>query len=103
MTGAQAEITERRAKTSLRTMRVLGSLVVEKGQRLQAGDLERLAAAHVRAGQFIVAAHHVGLRFGKFGAIAFVGIAGQLRAFAADYPGDLVIVGLPALGTGEAV
>ena len=36
-----------------------GSLVAQKRQRLQLGNLERFAAANVGAGQFVVASYHV--------------------------------------------
>ena len=79
------------------------SLVLEEGERLQAGDVEGLAAADVKAGELVVAAHHVGLGLGEASAVAFIGVPGKLGALAADYPGDFVLGGLAAFGTGEVV
>jgi Tol biopolymer transport system component len=83
--------------------KTLSILVGQKRQRLQLRDLKRLAAAHVGAGQLVVAAHHVGLRLGKAGAVALVGVAGQLRPLAPHHPAHLVFAGLPALGAGKCV
>ena len=76
---------------------------LKEGQALQLGDFEALAAADVAAGQEIVAADHVGLGLGESGAIAVVGVAGQLGALAADDPVDLVFAGLAAVRTGQGV
>ena len=70
---------------------------------LQLRDLKWLAAADVGAGELVVAAHHVGLRLGKAGSVALIGIAGQLRTFAAYYPRNLVLGRLAALGAGKVV
>src|SRR5579863_4414155 len=80
-----------------------GPLLAEKRQRLQANNLERFAAADVGAGQFVIAAHHVGLGLGETGAVALVRLARQLRSLAADDPRNLVFVGLPAFRTGKDV
>jgi len=80
-----------------------GPLLRQKRQRLQPRNLERLAAADVGAGQFVVAAHHIGLRLGEAGSVALVGVARQLRPFAANYPGNFVFPRLAALGAGQGV
>ena len=80
-----------------------GPLLRQKRQRLQPRNLERLAAADVGAGQFVVAAHHIGLRLGEAGSVALVGVARQLRPFAANYPGNFVFPRLAALGAGQSV
>src|SRR5579862_2424066 len=80
-----------------------GPLLGQEGQGLQRGDLEWLSAAHIGAGQLVIAAHHIRLRFGEPGAIAFIGMTGQLRFLAADDPGDFVLGSLSALGAGQSV
>ena len=70
---------------------------------MQARDLEALAAADVFATHLIVAAHHIGLRLGKAGAIPLIGIALQRCLLATHQPGDLVLPGLAAVGAGQRV
>jgi len=70
---------------------------------LQCADLEGLAAAHIGAGQLVVAADHIGLGLGEAGAIALIGTARQLRAFATDDPCDFVFSRLATAGTGQGV
>jgi len=79
------------------------ALVRQEGYGLELGDFEGFAASHVGAGELVVAADHVGLGFQEAGAVAFVGVAGQLGAFAADDPGNFVLAGLAALGAGDGV
>ena len=76
---------------------------LEECQRLQLGDFKTLAAADVGAAYEVVAAHHVGLGFGKAGAVALVGIAWQLRALAANDPVDLIFAWLAAVGANQSV
>jgi hypothetical protein len=78
-------------------------LLRQKRQRLQLRNLKRLAASDVGAGNFVVAAHHVGLCLGKAGPVALVRAAWQLRPFAADHPADFVFASLAALGAGQRV
>ena len=70
---------------------------------MKACDLEGFAAADVCARELVIATDHIGLCLGKLGPVALVGVAGKLVAFAAHNPGDLVVTGLSALGTGESV
>ena len=70
---------------------------------MELGDFEALAATDVGAGKEIVAADHVWLGLGESGAIAIVGVAGQLGALAADDPADLIFAWLAAMGTGQGV
>jgi hypothetical protein len=77
--------------------------VLNKSQRLQAGDFERLAAADVGAAELVVATDHVGLGLGELGAVALIGMARKLRLLAPDDPGYLVLSTLAALGAGEGV
>jgi len=51
-------------------------LLREEGERLELGDVEWFAAAHIGARQFVVASYHVGLRFGEAGTVALVGSTG---------------------------
>ena len=81
----------------------LGRLFVKKGKGLQPYDLEGLAATDVGAGQLVVATHHVGLGLGKTRAVALIGVARQLCALPAHYPGHAVFARLPALGAGKGV
>src|SRR5271163_2429652 len=76
---------------------------LKKCQRLQLGNFEAFAAAHIAAGYEIVAPHHVGLCFGESGPVALVGIARQLGALTPDYPVDLVFAGLAAVRANQRV
>ena len=78
-------------------------LLRQKRERLQRCNLEGFTAADIGAAQLVVAAHHIRLGLGEAGAIAFIGAAGQLLAFAAHYPGHFVLAGLPAFGAGKGV
>ena len=79
------------------------ALIHEEGQRLERRNFERLTATDISALELIVAANHIGLGLGEAGAVTLVGAARQLRALAANDPGDLVIASLSALGAGEVV
>ena len=79
------------------------ALFIQKGERLQARDFKRLAAADVHAREFVVSPHHIRLRFGEFRAIPFVCISGKLGSLAADYPGDFVFARLTTLRAGEVM
>jgi hypothetical protein len=61
-----------------------GPELIRKNHRLQPGNLESLSAAHVLAAHYIVFAQHVGAGFGKAGAIAFIGAAGELALLGSD-------------------
>ena len=74
---------------------------LQERQCLQRGDLKALAAANVAAGHHVVAAHHVGLRLGKSGSVAVVGVARQLRPLAPYDPTDGVIAWLAAVRTDQ--
>jgi hypothetical protein len=84
-------------------IRKWNSLVCQKSQRLELGDLEWLSASDVGARQLVVTSYHVRLRFGEAGAIAFVGPTGQLGPLTAHDPSDLIFAGLPALGADKSV
>src|ERR1700675_4572169 len=75
-------------------------VLVEKGDGLDAGDFDALAAADVLAHDQVVAADHVGAGLGEFGAVALVGAAGQLLLLGAHQPGQLI---LRRLAAGRAV
>src|SRR5579863_6975517 len=70
-----------------------------KHDRLYAGNLEALAAAHILAGHHVIAAEHVGFGFSEAGAIALVGAAGKLFLLGAHQPVDFVFSGLLAMRT----
>ena len=91
------------AGTSKTRLRWGNRIALDEGQGLELGDLEAFAAADVAAGYHVVAADHVGLGFGESGPVAFVGVAGDLRLFAADYPTDLVVAGLAAVGANQGM
>jgi hypothetical protein len=76
---------------------------LEECDGLDTCNFEALSAADVFAGNHIVATHHVGLSFGKAGAVALVGVTGQSILFVADEPTELVVRCLAAMGTGEGV
>ena len=78
-------------------------LVGQEGDGLELGDFEGFAAAHVGAGQLVVATNHVGLGLGEAGAVALVGVAGQLVPFTANDPGDFVLAWLAAFGACDGV
>jgi len=78
-------------------------LELQKGEGLQLGNFEALAAADVAASYEVVAADHVGLGFGETGTVALVGVAGQLGSLAANNPVDLVFAGLAAVGANQGV
>ena len=77
---------------------MLRQLLFGEDYRLQAANLEALAAADVFASHHVVFAEHVGASLGEAGAIAFVGTARKLLFLGADDPGDLVVRGLTAVG-----
>jgi hypothetical protein len=79
------------------------SLFIQKSDGLERRDLKGFAATYVHAGELVVAADHVGLRFGELGAVALVGISRELRTFAANDPCDFIFARLAAFGTGEVV
>jgi hypothetical protein len=76
---------------------------LDKGHGLKPGDVKAFAAADVLAGHQIVFANHIRLGLGEAGAIAVVGVARQGGLLAADEPGDLVFLGLAAVGTSQRV
>jgi len=79
------------------------ALLIQECEGLKAGDFEGFAAADVHTGEFVVAANHIGLRLCELGAVALVGVAWKLSAFAAHHPCDFVLAWLSTLGTGEVV
>jgi hypothetical protein len=79
------------------------SRFTQEGEGLEAIDFKRLAATNIYAGELVVSPDHIGLRLGKPGAVAFVGVPGELGALTTNDPGDLVFAGLPALGASEVV
>src|SRR5580698_4308662 len=66
--------------------------------RLHAGDLKPLAAAHILAAHQVVFAEHVGAGFAEAGAVALVSAPGKLALLGAYDPRDLVLSGLMAMG-----
>ncbi|HEX8816840.1 MAG TPA: hypothetical protein VF753_15185 [Terriglobales bacterium] len=72
-----------------------------KHYRLHARNFEPFAATHILAGHKIVAPQHVRTRFGKLGAVAIIGAAGQLLFLGADQPRNLVFARLLAVGAIE--
>ena len=70
---------------------------------LDTGDVEALTAANVLAGENVVGADHVALRFGEAGAVALVGVSPELGFFATDEPSDLILPGLAAVRAGHGV
>jgi len=76
---------------------------LDEGDGLKTGHFKTFAAAHILAGELIVAADHIGLSFGEAGAIAFIGSAGNLSFLAADDPLDGIFAGLAAMGASEIV
>src|SRR5262249_7650422 len=77
----------------------LGEPLVGEDDRLDAGNLEALAAAQVLAGHHVVFAQHVGAGFGEAGAVAFVGAAGKLVLLGAYQPGHFIFGRLMTVGT----
>src|SRR5271166_1753733 len=75
-------------------------LLVEERNRLHAGDLEALAAAHVLASHEVVAPHHVRARLGELGAVALIGAGRELAQFGAHQPTKLVLCRLLTVWTG---
>ncbi len=73
---------------------VAAPFICEEGGGFDAGDFERAAAFF--AGDFVVEEHHVAGGFGEFGAVAFVGVAGEGCYFAAFEPAELVFFNGPA-------
>jgi hypothetical protein len=74
---------------------------VQKRDRLDARDLEALAAANILAGHHVVTADHIRLGFGELGAIALVGAAGKLLLLGTHQPGELIFTRLAAVRTGQ--
>ena len=70
---------------------------------LNACHFKALAAAHILARNYVVAAHHVGLGLGEAGAIALISIPRKSVLFAPHEPAQLIIASLPAMGTGKHV
>jgi len=81
----------------------VAGLFAQESERLQACNLERLAAPHIHARKLVIAPDHIGLGLRKFCPIAFVGVARELGALSPDYPGDLVFAGMAAFGADQVV
>src|SRR5215471_508269 len=75
------------------------SVCLDKRHRLDAGDVEALAAAHVLAGDFIVQQDHVALRFGELGAVALVGALRDAVLLLTHHPAEFVTLAGLAPGT----
>ena len=75
-------------------LRLLG-----ENYRLDAGDLEALAAAHVLTSHQVVFAEHVGAGLGEAGAVTLVGASGKLTLLGANHPSNLVLSRLVAVRT----
>ncbi len=89
-----------RPRHSCRPRRPLESadaLLVQKRQRLQLRNLKRLAAAYIRARQFVVASYHVRLRLREPRPVPLIGPARQLLPLPPHHPRHLVLRRLPAL------
>ena len=71
------------------TLRVL---IGQKRSRLDAGHFKTTAAARIFTGGFVVEQDHVAGGFSKFGAVALVGLAGELVDFAAKEPAQVIRV-----------
>jgi hypothetical protein len=76
---------------------------LEKSYRLDAGNLEAFAAAHIFAGQQIVLAHHVALRLGELCPVALVGPGRQRLFLHAHNPAHFIFALLPAMWAGQHV
>src|SRR5450755_3254856 len=67
-----------------------GQTVLQKSYALHAGDLKALAATNVLADHHVVAAQHVGLRFGELCAVAIIGARRQTLFLRSHQPLDFV-------------
>jgi len=76
---------------------------LDESDRLDARDVEALAAADVLAGENVVGANHVALRFRETGTVALVGVSAELGFFAANEPANLILPGLAAVRAGHGV
>ena len=65
------------------------------------GNLKGFSAADIGARQFVVTSYHVRLRFGEAGAVALIGVAGQLSALTPNHPCHFVFSCLAAFGADE--
>src|SRR5438105_406640 len=68
--------------------------LLSEDYRLQAGDFETLAAAHVLARHQIVLTQHVGTSFSETGAITLVRTPRELPFLGTNHPSNLVLGGL---------
>lgn len=71
--------------------------LIQKRHRLDSGHFKALAAADVFAHDHVVAADHIGLGLGEFGAVALVGAAGELLLLGAHQPCELILASLTAV------
>src|SRR6266851_9257937 len=86
----------------IQSTRLLADRLDER-HRLNSGDIEPLPASDILAPDHIVPAHHVALRLGKPGPVAFIGSSRQLGLFASYQPSELILSLLAAVWAGHHV